>query len=77
MKFFLKFFFSGFSLLRQETLDMWVFIYVVRLFSGYLKFGVLGTWMTFEKAEMAKTLRNGLSMIEMNSLNHNLSDFAI
>ena len=28
----------------------------------------------FKKAEMAKTLRNGLSMIEMNSLNHNLSE---
>ena len=32
---------------------------------------VLGAWMTFEKAEMAKTLRNGLSMIETNNLNHN------
>ena len=39
--------------------------------------GVLGAWMTFKKAEMAKTLRNGLSMIEMNPLNHNWSDFAI
>jgi hypothetical protein len=28
---------------------------------GYLKLGVLGAWMTFKKAEMAKTLRNGLS----------------
>ena len=26
--------------------------------------GILGEWMTFKKAEMAKTLRNGLSMIE-------------
>ena len=26
--------------------------------------GVLGAWMTFKKAEMAKTLRNRLSMIE-------------
>ena len=33
--------------------------------------------MTFKKAEMAKTLRNGLSMIETNPLSHNWSDFAI
>ena len=33
--------------------------------------GVLGAWMNFKKAEMAKTLRNGLSMIKTNSLNHN------
>ena len=39
--------------------------------------GVLGAWMTFKKAEMAKTLRNGLSMIETNSLNLNWSDFVI
>ena len=39
--------------------------------------GVLGAWMTFKKAEMAKTLRNGLSMIEMNPLNHNWLDFVI
>ena len=50
---------------------------VGRLFSGYLKLGVLGAWMTFKKAELAKTLRNGLSMIEMNNLNHNWLDFAI
>ena len=58
--------FSGFSLLRQETLDMGVFIYLMgcgRLFSGYLKLGVLGASLTFKEAEMAKTLRNGLSMI--------------
>ena len=52
-------------------------IYVGRLFSGYLKLGVLGAWMTFKKAEMAKTLQNGLSMIEMNTLNHNWWDFVI
>ena len=52
-------------------------IYVGRLFSGYLKLGVLGAWMTFKKAEMAKTLRNGLSMIETNTLNHKWLDFAI
>ena len=39
--------------------------------------GVLGAWMTFKKAEMAKTLKNGLSMIEMNPLNHNWSHFVI
>ena len=39
--------------------------------------GVLGAWMTFKKAEMAKTLKNGLSMIEMNPLNHNWLDFVI
>ena len=44
---------------------------------GHLKLGVLGAWMTFKKAEMAKTLRNGLSMIERNPLNHNWWDFAI
>ena len=33
--------------------------------------------MTFKKAEMAKTLRNGLSMIEMNPFNHNWLDFVI
>ena len=33
--------------------------------------------MTFKKAEMAKTLRNGLSMIETNPLNHNWSHFVI
>ena len=52
-------------------------IYVGRLFLGYLLLGVLGPWMTFKKAEMAKTLRNGLSMIETNPLNHNWLDFAI
>ena len=55
-------------------------IYVGRLFSGYLKLEVLGAWMTFKKAEMAKTLENGLSMIETNGtnpLNHNWSHFVI
>jgi hypothetical protein len=52
-------------------------IYVGRLSLGYLKLGVFGAWMTFKKAEMAKTLKNGLSMIETNPLNHNWSDFAI
>ena len=33
--------------------------------------------MTFKKAEMAKTLKNGLSMIETNPLNHNWSHFVI
>ena len=47
------------------------------LFSGYLKWEVLGAWMTFKKAEMAKTSKNGLSMIEMNPLNHNWSHFVI
>ena len=52
-------------------------IYVGMLFSGYLKWEVLGAWMTFKKAEMAKTLENGLSMIETNPLNHNWSHFVI
>ena len=52
-------------------------IYVGRLFSGQLKLGVLGAWMTFKKAEMAKILRNGLSTVETNPLNHNWLDFAI
>jgi hypothetical protein len=38
---------------------------------GVPEIGVLGTWMTFKKAEMAKTLRNGIGMIETNPLNHN------
>ena len=38
---------------------------------------VLSAWMTFKKAEMVKTFRNGLSMIETNPLNHNWSDFVI
>ena len=33
--------------------------------------------MTFKKAEMAKTPKNGLSMIETNPLNHNWSQFVI
>ena len=44
---------------------------------GYLKLGLLGKWMTFKKAKMAKTLREGLSMIKTNPLNHNWLDFAI
>ena len=48
-----------------------------RLFSGYPLLGFLGAWMTFKKAEMAKTLKNGLIMIETNPLNHNWSHFAI
>ena len=47
------------------------------LFSGYLKGGVLGAWMTFKKAEMAKTLNNGLNMIDTNPLNNNWLDFVI
>ena len=37
--------------------------------TGFWGFGVLGVWWawaTFKKAEMAKILRNGLSMIETN-----------
>ena len=52
-------------------------IYVGRLFSGYPLLGVLGVWMTFKKAEMAKILRNGLSMIKKNPLNHKWLDFVI
>ena len=33
--------------------------------------------MTFKKAEMSKTLKNGLGMIETNTLNYNWLDFAI
>ena len=39
--------------------------------------GVLGAWMTFKKPEMDKTLRNGLSMIETDPLNHKWLDFVI
>jgi hypothetical protein len=37
----------------------------------------LGVWMTFKKAEMAKTLRNGLSMSETDPLNYKWLYFAI
>ena len=57
--------------------DLKKYMYVGRLFSGYLKWGVLGAWMTFKKAEMAKTLENGLSKIETNPLNHIWSHFVI
>ena len=58
--------------------------YVGRLFSGYLKYPlswgflrVLGAWMTFKKADMAKTLKTRFSMIETNPLNHKWLDFMI
>ena len=38
---------------------------------------ILGAWITFKKAEMEKTLRNVLSMSEMDPLNHKRLDFAI
>ena len=47
------------------------------LFKGHPLLGVLGAWMTFRKAEVAQTVRNGLSRIETNPLNHNWLDFAI
>ena len=37
----------------------------------------LWAWMTFKKAEMDKTLRNGLSISETDLLNHKWLDFAI
>ena len=40
-------------------------------------FGVLEAWMTFKKPEMDKTLKNGLSMIETDPLNHKWLDFVI
>ena len=58
--------------------------YVGRVFSGYLKYPlswgflrVLGAWMTFKKADMAKTLTTRFSMIETNPLNHKWLDFVI
>ena len=82
---FIEIFFSEFSLLGQEILDMGVFmeVSIVRIWKHICRkiiFGVpavLGAWMTFNKAEIAKTLRNGLSMIETNSLNHYWLDFVI
>ena len=64
-------------LIGKSQLQGFEKIYVGSLFSGYLKGGVLGAWMTFKKAEMAKTLKNGLIMIEINPLNHNWSHFVI
>ena len=59
-------------------------IYVGRLFSRYLKYPlswgflrILGAWMTFKKADMAKTLKIRFSMIETNPLNHKWLDFVI
>ena len=59
-------------------------LYVGRLFSGYLKYPlswgfsrVLGAWMTFKKADMAKTLKHRFRMIETNPLNPKWLDFAI
>ena len=43
----------------------------------HLLFGVLGVWMTFKKAEMEKTLRNGLNLSEMDPINNKWLDFAI
>ena len=39
---------------------------------SHLFWGVLGAWMTFKKSDMPmdKTLWNGLSMSEMDPLNH-------
>ena len=70
---------KGFCLIPHGKSQLQGFekIYVGRLFSGYLKWKVLGAWMTFKKAEMAKTLKNGLSMIKTNPLNHNWSHFVI
>ena len=42
-----------------------------------LFWGVLGVWVTFKKAEMEKTLRNGLSMSETDPLNYKRLDFPI
>ena len=39
--------------------------------------GVLGAWVTFKKAEMAKTLWNGLSMSETDPLDNKQLDVAI
>ena len=84
-KLFFKKFVSGFSLLGQKTLDIGVFKYLMESpdFEDLKKYmweipplwGVWGAWITLKKAEMAKTLRNGLSMIETNPLNHNWLDF--
>ena len=51
--------------------------YMGRLFSRYPLLGVLGVWMTFKKAEMEKTLRNGLNLSEMDPINNKWLDFAI
>ena len=69
----LKAWFSGFSTFRQLTLDMGV---LIRSMGSpdcediKIAFGGFGTWMTFKKPEMDKTLKNGLSMNETDSLNH-------
>ena len=79
--------FSGFSSFGQLTLDMGVFIRSMgspdckdkapdsTLFWGVLR--GLGAWITFKKAEMDKTLWNGLSISETDLLNQKWLDFAI
>ena len=46
-------------------------------FRGTPSFGILVAWMTFKKAEMAKTLKNGLSMSKTDPLIHKWLDFEI
>ena len=56
-----------------------LFVYSILLFDTweYPLLRVLGAWMTFEKADMAKILRSGLSMSEKKLFNHKWLDFAI
>ena len=68
-----------------EAPDSTLFLEGLRGFGGAenLRFNVnFGFWGfggvdDLKKAEMDKTLRNGLSMIEMNLLNHKWLDFVI
>ena len=73
--------FSGFSIFRRLFLDSvykvlgksrlrgyqhrYVGSYYLEVPDSPPLLGVLGVWMTFKKAAMAKTLRNGLIMSEM------------
>ena len=50
------------------------------MWEGYFPYpllGLLGAWMTFKKAEIAKTLRDGLSMVKTNPLNNKWLDVVI
>ena len=69
---------------EKSRLRGFVKMYVGMLFSGYLKYPlswgflrVLGAWMTFKKADMAKTLKHRFRMIETNPLNPKWLDFVI
>ena len=61
------------GMIRYRTL----FSYQPAAMPDFLRHTLMSRIQNSKKAEMAKTIRNGLSMIETNPLNHNWSDFEI